>query len=210
PEDRAGRMEYCVLGWGDDQPAHSILAAPLVLGNMFIGAIVVGSPRPDVYAPEHARLFTTIARSAAIVIENMRLSHEQHVSLVRTREKQAQLSLLNNAVLTLNASLDLDATLRALVKQAYALAKAECCVAFLLDTAGGGELVARATNMRQSGPLAPLPDVRIPFDWHGLNHVLGTQPFAHFDDLDAEWDDSTAVGRFLSAWQIRSALFLPI
>lgn len=210
PEDRAGRGEYCVLGWGDAQPVQSILAAPLMIGNTFMGALVAGSPRPDVYAPEHVRLFSTMARSAAIVIENTRLSHETHVALLRTREKQAQLSLLNNAVLSLNASLDLDATLRVLVKQAHVLANVECCLAFLLDTAGEGELEARATNVRLPNPQMPLGEVRLPFDWHRLDAVLRTQPFAHFDDLDAEWDDDTVTGRFLRAWQIRSALLLPI
>src|SRR5258708_39626681 len=96
-----------------------------------------------------------MARSAAIVIENTRLSHERHVALLRTREKQAQLSLLNNAVLSLNASLDLDATLQVLVKQAHVLANVECCLAFLLDTAAEGEPEGRATNARPPHPQMP-------------------------------------------------------
>src|SRR5258708_36661027 len=96
-----------------------------------------------------------MARSAAIVIENTRLSHERHVALLRTREKQAQLSLLNNAVLSLNASLDLDATLQVLVKQAHVLANVECCLAFLLDTAGRGGLGGAAAHDGPPPPPSP-------------------------------------------------------
>src|SRR5258708_39078040 len=123
-----------------------------------------------------------------IVVENGRVSEETHVALLRTREKQAELSLLNNAVLSLNASLDLDATLQVLVKQAHVLANVECCLAFMLDTGGEGELEARATNVRQPNPQMPLGEVRLPFDWHRLHAVLRTHPFPHFDGLAAEWD----------------------
>jgi signal transduction histidine kinase len=208
PEDRAAHPEYCVLGWGGDTPVQSILAAPLHFGSTLVGAIVAGSPRPDVYAPEHARLFTTIARSAAIVIQNARLAHETRASLAKTHAKEQQLSILNNAVLTLNASLDLGETLQALVKQAALLTQDKHCIVFLRDEPSKS-LVGRATNIVYESGRTPLEQVHVPLDWRNLGTILESAPFALFDDLDSEWDD-TEIGRLLKEDHVRTALVLPI
>lgn len=211
PEDRAVHPEYCVLGWGGDEPAQSLLAAPLAIGKTLLGAIVAGSPRPDVYAPEHTRVFGTVARSAAIVIENARL-------LQQSREKATQLAALNNAVLTLNASLDLDATLGALVRQAKGLTTAQICTVLLVDDTGE-HLVARATNWQHTGDEAAgtpgawpssLEDVRIPLSWRGIGESLATQHFLLLSDLEADWDASTPLGRLLAAERMQTALFVPV
>lgn len=211
PEDRAGHPEYCVLGWGSDEPVQSLLAAPLAIGKTLLGAIVAGSPRPDMYAPEHTRVFETVARSAAIVIENARL-------LQQSREKATQLAALNNAVLTLNASLDLDTTLGALVRQATGLTSAQVCTVFLVDDTGE-HLVARATNWQRgdaetattSGARpSSLEDVRIPLSWRGMGESLATQHFLLLSDLEADWDSATPLGQFLTAEHLQTALFVPV
>jgi signal transduction histidine kinase len=209
PEDRAARPEYCALGWGGDTPVQSILAAPLHIGGTLAGAIVAGSPRPDVYAPEHARLFSTTARSAAIVIQNARLAHETRASLTKTRAKEQQLSILNNAVLTLNASLDLSETLKALVTQAALLTQDKHCIVFLRDEQDAS-LVGRATNIRPEDAQTPLTNVRVPLDWRNIGAILEREPFALFDDLDSDWRDDSEMGRLLKGGHVRTALLLPI
>ena len=133
PEDRQQRPEYTLLGWGGNQPVQSLLAAPLIARGQVIGALVAASPRADVYAQEHERLFTSIARSASVVIENARLSGNTRHLLDKARDKEQRLALLNNAVLTLNTSLDVDTTVRTLADQAAVLTGAKICVIFLLD-----------------------------------------------------------------------------
>ncbi len=209
PEDRSARAEYCVLGWGADAPVQSILAAPLQIGTSLVGALVAGSLRPDAYAPEHAHLFSTIARSAAIVIQNARLSHETRASLAKTHAKEQQLSILNNAVLTLNASLDLSETLKALVKQAALLTQNKHCIVFLHDDEARS-LVGRATNIQREASGTPLASVHVPLDWRNLDAVLRREPFALLDNLDSEWQDDTEIGRLLKEGSVRAALVLPI
>jgi signal transduction histidine kinase len=209
PEERAIAPEVCTLGWGDDQPVQSILAAPLILGGNLLGAIVAGSPRPDVYAREHARLFETIARSAAILIQNALLDQNKREYVGRTQEKERQLSVLNNAVLTVNASLDLDATLRALVREAGKLAgESKVCVVFLLNESGE-YLEARAANKHMLGPHIPLSEVRVPTSWHELNKLLDTGEFRVLDNLKADWEDKT-VGPLLAEQGISDCLVLPL
>jgi signal transduction histidine kinase len=220
PEDRAAHPEYCMLGFGEPEPVQSLLAAPLSVGKTLIGAIVAGSPHVDAYAPEHVRLFETVARSAAVVIENAMLADERSRSLQQARAKAEQLSVLNNAVLTLNASLDLDATLRALARQAKGLTKAQVCTVFLLDDTEDA-LVARATNLDlRSEPRvsegaaahAPLPleEVRIPLAWRDIGQQLTQQQYLLWDDLDSDWQRATPLGRLLESEQVYEALILPV
>ncbi len=209
PEDRALRPEYCVLGWGDDHPVQSILAAPLMVRNECIGAVVAGSPRPDVYAPEHARLFATIGQSAAVVIQNALLNEERRVSHRKTRAKEHQLSVLNNAVMTLNASLDLDETLRALVGQAAHLTQAHVCSVLLLNESGDW-LIGQAANAAVEGAQTPLHQTRLSPDWRGLHDALRGGQFLLLDHLDLEWEDDTDSGRFLAEQRVQSCLVMPI
>ena len=209
PEEHALYPEMCVLGWGGAASVQSILATPLVVGSTFLGALVAGSPRPDVYAPEHSRLFTAIARSAAILIENAQLAERTQLSLARSRAKELQLSLLNNAVLTLNASLDVDETLRALVRQAAALTTAKVCAAFLYDDTRT-YLVGGAISAPIEGVDTPINQVQIPVHWRGLDKTVGKGQFVLMDHLEQEWEDDTDIGRLLKACRMYSCLALPV
>jgi signal transduction histidine kinase len=209
PEERAQHPELCILGWEGEKPAQSVLAAPLIIGNHFLGAMVAGSPRVDVYAPEHERLFNAIARSAAVLIQNSLLADAQKHTLDTARRRQEQLSRLNNAVLTLNASLELDRTLSALVMHAKAQTSATVCAVFLLDETKS-ELVGRAANIHVDGPHTPLSEARVPVDWRDLKHILESGQFLVLDHLESEWKDNTSVGRLLAEQRIRSCLLLPL
>lgn len=208
PEERAAHPELCVLGWGGDQAVASVLAAPLTVGAHLIGAIVAGSPRPDVYAPEHARTFGTIARSAAIVVQNMRLSRERSLALEKTRAKTEQLAILNNAMLALNTSLDPDDILRSLVEQSSQLTQATHCLALSYEPGDPPQLIGRF--LRAKSEVSAVSDPRIPADWRRLDSILMTATFTFLDDLDGEWSDETPVGRLLAERQMRSALVVPI
>jgi signal transduction histidine kinase len=222
PEDYAQHRDYCVLGFGGDEPVLSLMAAPLLAGKTLMGAIVAGSPRADAYPPEHVRLFETVARSAAVVIENAELSAKNIRALLQQRVKAEQLSVLNNSALTLNASLDLQVTLRQLARQAKGLTDAQMCRVFMLNE-DGKTFVSRATNLdrerpgpgvgHDSGALASdaLEDgVEIPWEWRQLGHLLRTQPWVDMDDLASEWHASTSLGRMLAEERVSAALVIPI
>ncbi len=219
PEDRAAHPEFCVLGWGGEEPVQSLLAAPLIVGKALLGAIVAGSRRSDAYAPESSRLFETVGRSAAVVIEAAGLADRTRRSLQQARAKAEQLSVLNNAVLTLNASLDLDTTLNALVRQAKGLTSAQVCRVFLLDEAGESLVVPSASPDRRgdagapstrAASAAPPEDVRIPLTWRNLGMLLAREQYLVLTDLDAEWHEPTAPGRLLDAERVHEALILPV
>jgi signal transduction histidine kinase len=206
PEDRAAFPDYCVLGWGGDEPVQSLLAAPLMIGKKLLGAIVVGSPNADTYAPESERLLETVGQSAAVVIEHARLEDARNRSMKLSQAKATQLAALNDAVLALNASLDLDGTLKKLEHLASDLTgHARVCRVFLMDDAGQA-LVARATDASEGAE----EEVRIPLSWRDLGQHLHLQPFYVLNDLDDEWGEATPLGRMLRDEGVRGALVVPV
>lgn len=209
PEDHAQRPEYTQLGWGGNQPVQSLLAAPLIARGQLVGALVAASPRADVYAQEHERLFTSIARSASVVIENARLSGNTRRLLEKANDKEQRLALLNNVALTLNTSLDVDTTVRTLADQAAVLTGAKMCVVFLLDESER-YLVGRAANTRPEGVHRSLAEARVPVDWRGLDHLIKDGGFALMDNLESEWGDDTEAGQLLAEQRIQSSLILPL
>jgi signal transduction histidine kinase len=209
PEDRAQRPEYTHLGWGGTQPVQSLLAAPLIARGRLIGALVAASPRADVYAQEHERLFTSIARSASVVIENARLGGDMRRLLEKANNKEQRLAILNNVTLTLNTSLDVDTTVRTLADQAAVLTGAKMCVVFLLDESER-YLVGRAANTRPEGIHTRLAEARMPADWRGLDQLIKGGGFALMDNLESEWGDDTETGRLLAEQRIQSSLILPL
>lgn len=209
PEDRALHPEYCHLGWEEEPPILSILATPLIFQNVLLGAIVAGSPRSDVYAPEHAQLFSAIGRSAAVVVQNTLLADKNRQFIAKTHKKEQQLALLNNAVLTLNASLDLDATVAAIASQASALTEAIMCVV-LLKNEHGDYLVELAANRRLPEPFTSHEVLHIPLRWRHMDRILDQGQFVILDNLDADWSDDSDIGRILAEQKILSILVVPL
>lgn len=209
-EERAAHPEFSRLGWGGDAPVASLLAAPLITGTSFLGALVAASPRPEVYGPEQAQLFEAVARASAIVLENGRLTDETRHAAASNLQRAHQMAVLNNAALTINASLDLTMTVQALADQAAHLTTAEFCVVFLLNKERT-ELVRNASNRRvdpeveqQQSPLA------VPLTWHDIGPILRSGQFTVLDHLEQDWQEDSGVGQRLRDYHIYSGLLVPI
>ncbi len=208
-EERVNRPELLRLGWGSEAPVQSVLATQLIGSGTALGALVVGSPNPDAYAPEHLRLIETVGHAAAIIIENVQLSQDRERSLRLAEEKAQTLAVLNNAVLTLNASLEVDATLRAVAEQAKRFTRNGACAVFLRDPMER-DLVWRPPRPKDDQP-APLPrEVTIPLDWHNVATAMESQQFLVLDRLETEWQESTSVGHWLAEHSISTCLVLPM
>lgn len=208
-EERAAHPEYCLLGWGETTPVMSVLAAPMISGNKLLGAIVAGSPVPDAYTPQDTSLFEAIARSAAIVLDHARMTSETTVSLGQSNTQRLHLAALNNAVLTLNDSLDLDATLQSLADHAALLTRATRSAVFLLDDADA-PLRFRAVGTRRDDPRPAIEEFILPRTWQRIDELLTSGQFHILDHLDSDWLDEEEPGPFLASQQIRTCLTVPI
>lgn len=213
PGARNGRgqesEELAFVGWGGDQPVRSLLAVPLLIGSKPIGALVIASAHAGVYTRERVHVVETLARGAAVIIENSRLSGEMQRTISLSRMRHSQLAALSNAVMTLNSSLEVERTVKMLADHASGLTHAQVCAVFLLDNQQQA-MVGRATNTLAGDVGARAQGARIPLTWHGLNSVLEGGAFALLDNLNAEWEEPTEVGRLLGDLGIVSCLALPI
>ncbi|MBN1642732.1 MAG: GAF domain-containing protein [Anaerolineae bacterium] len=89
---------------------RSLLAVPVGGGERPYGALVAGALRPYAFDQADQILLSTLAEQAAIAIENARLYES---TALRVRE----LTILNEIGRTIIASLDVDVTLKAIMRQ---------------------------------------------------------------------------------------------
>jgi diguanylate cyclase (GGDEF)-like protein/PAS domain S-box-containing protein len=79
------RKKYNIIEYGDE-PSHSYVGVPLMVGERVVGVISMQSSHPNAFHLEQIRLLETIATQAAGAIENSRL-YEKAQQEIRQREK---------------------------------------------------------------------------------------------------------------------------
>ena len=82
----------CQGRWAEEQfkamfpPGHpttkSVICAPLVAWDNIVGVLVIGSLQSDFFSEKDARFVATLASSAALAIENIRLYGETHKAAI--------------------------------------------------------------------------------------------------------------------------------
>lgn len=178
-------MALASLGWSPETPMRSALAAPLIAGGRAIGVISVTSPQADAFTTDAAALFEALALATATFAENVRLVEDARRSVGQVNDQRRQLSALNNAVQTLNASLEVDATLQSLAEQASLLTTAQVCAVFLREQ-GADALVCRAVYPTEGEQQTLMLDARIPLEWRGIGQRLTEATFLIEDELSAD------------------------
>lgn len=198
-------------GWQPEHAVESLLVVPMLTqaSEESLGALVVLSDTPRVYRREQLEMMSTIARTAAFALENAALHHRSARSQEQAIARKIQVAALNNAVLTLNSSLQLEETLANLVSQFKLLTVAQVCSVFLLDE-DEKTLVVRASNadIRSLG-VSGLEEIRF-VPSKGLMKRLKAGEHIFLDDLEMEREAPTAVGELYRRLDIHSVLFCPI
>lgn len=197
------------LGVSQEPSARSALAAPLIAGGHIRGVIAVTSPQADAFNADAAALFEALALATATFAENARLVENAHRSVGQLHEQRRQLSALNNAVQTLNASLDVDATLQALAEQASLLTTAKVCAVFLREEQGEA-LVCRAIYPPDREQQATLLETRIPLEWRDIGSRLAQTTFLVEEGLTSDGDTPDSATAKLARVGVTSFLATPI
>ena len=116
------------------------IKVPIIQDSMVIGLINVDSSQPNKYKLEHANLAQTFANQASIALQNARLYQQAQQEIAeheRTQQKlqkrSAELELLREASLHLNATFDLIAIFKITADYALRLTDADCAHLFLYD-----------------------------------------------------------------------------
>jgi PAS domain S-box-containing protein len=84
----------------------SYLAVPIFTGDQVTGVISVQSYRPYAFDEGHERLLSTLSSSMSVALENARLFDESHRLLEETRQRNAELAVINSVQEGLASKLD--------------------------------------------------------------------------------------------------------
>jgi signal transduction histidine kinase len=214
PEERQEYAKALQAGWLTGESFESMLLMPLLTRTRehIIGVLGVASEQKKSYSREQIELLETIAHTVAFAFENADLYDLSIHSLEQARSRKRQVAALNNAVNTLNSSLDVDEILQKLVKQANLLTAAQLCTVFLYEN-DEKTLVARASNANaihfQSWGVSKLEEIRIQPS-KAINRRLRAGEVVVLNDLEAERTAQTAEGEVYRRYDVHSLLLVPI
>ena len=85
----------------------SWLGVPIMSGDEAIGAVAISDPRENAYTEADERLVSTIVSSMGVALENARLFEQTNVLLSETKERAAELAIINSVQEGLAAKLDM-------------------------------------------------------------------------------------------------------
>jgi len=128
------------MALGDVGWVRSNIKVPIIQDNVVIGIINIDNSEPNKYTLEHAKLAQTFANQVSIALQNARLYQQAQQELVEHKltqqqlhKRSAELELLREASLQLNATFDLTEIFKVTADFALRLVGAECANLFLYD-----------------------------------------------------------------------------
>ncbi len=112
---------------------HGMLIAPMVVNDAVVGVIALGSFAPDEYTDEDASIVFSLARQAAIAIENVRLEGRLRQSLQASEDRARRLATIDRIIGIINSSLNQDEILRVSAQIMTDLFEVDHCGILLID-----------------------------------------------------------------------------
>jgi GAF domain-containing protein/CheY-like chemotaxis protein len=84
-----------ILGYAED-PTRSWLGVPVIANDQVVGVIALLSPEEHHFDDADERLLATVASSMAVALENARLFEQTNVLLLETKDRAAELAIINS------------------------------------------------------------------------------------------------------------------
>jgi signal transduction histidine kinase len=204
PTPQAAHAQFFArLGWESGMLAPPTLAAPIGASPRTLGALLVAAPQGVSFTPEQASRLEAIGLAAAVFLENARLVQGANRSVRQFDERNRQLSALNNAVLTLNASLDEMTSLQKLADQSALVTTAEVSAVFVRDDESK-TLVCRAVSPLNHPRHDKLLGATIPLDWRDIGKRLEESTFLEENLISG--DDGSAVSEATASLRAADAV----
>jgi GAF domain-containing protein/CheY-like chemotaxis protein len=117
--------------------ADSWLGVPILSGDEAIGVLAFGDVRPNAFTEADERLVSTIAASMGVALENARLFEQTNLLLNETKERAAELSIINSVQEGLAAKLDMQSMYELVGEKVRAIFDAQSVDISILDPADG-------------------------------------------------------------------------
>jgi len=124
-EEQAEHSGVTVVLPGEEKDFNqTYLAVPIFTGDQTTGVISVQKYEPSAFDEGHERLLSTLSSSMSVALENARLFDETHRLLDVTRQRNAELAVINSVQEGLASKLDFMAIIELVgdkVREAYGL-----------------------------------------------------------------------------------------
>ena len=118
---------------GDELMPQSYLGVPIIVGEKVLGVIDVQSHQPHAYEENEVRLLSTLASSMGVALENARLFAETERLLEETRQRAAELAIVNSVAEIMTRQLELESTSRIVGDQIREIFKADTAFISMYD-----------------------------------------------------------------------------
>lgn len=134
---------------GDEQQRifrdeKSVMCVPLIVKDVILGVIYVGTLRPGTYSDDHVHVLETLANPAAIAIRSAQFHESQEERLFQEmqlkeqiQERVNQLNVLYHLATDLNRCIKLDEILNIITDKLTLLIKFQSCILFVVRQSDG-------------------------------------------------------------------------
>lgn len=204
--DRHQYAELRQRPWGTQEYMDSQIIVPIKAPSGVVGALWLASPRVNAYSREQVSLLEMAGRVIGMAIEHAQMRTQRRSSA--GAESERALALLNNALLGLNATLDVSAIIHDLVEQASELMHGQVC-AYLEYLPQTDELVMRDIAQNKDHPYEELIGQRLPVGDARRRQAVEGQPVV-LEDLAPEYQRGDQVGALLKQYHVRAMVLAPI
>ena len=177
----------------------SSVQIPLIVGEELIGSLNLGASAPDAFSPECLQIARQVAEPMALALHNSRLYRAER------RERQ-QAETLYRVVELLNASLDVDEVLQALLEASAKTLQADDCSILLLDPLHG-DLVFRASTDIPREKLAR--GIHVPLDKSIAGRAIRERAAQIVPDVRTDPDYYPRIAQSIGT-RLRSLLAVPL
>ncbi len=141
---------------GQKEWPKSVLWCPIVSGEEITGIVLVENfDREDVFSQSDVDLLTTLASAMSVALENARLFDETNRLLDETRQRAAELAIINNVGQALVKKLEFDAILEMVGQRVRELFDADTMYIMLYDPKTRWSHTAYYVDRGERIPLQP-------------------------------------------------------
>lgn len=207
-DDRRANPSFRPREWGGNHYMDSQLFVPIRTPVGVIGALMVASRRMNAYTPDQVALLETAGRFIGLAIEHAQMRQSQRTNSAQSGMSERALSVLNNALLGLNATLDVAQIVRDLVEQASELSRGQVAVYFEYSPQVD-ELIVRDIAQNKEHRHEEIIGQRIPVGKDRRRRAVDGEILA-LEDLTAEYKRGDIVGSLLSRYQVEAMLVVPV
>lgn len=207
-EERQANPQLQARQWGSHNYMDSQIFVPIKAPSGVVGALLVASQRVNAYNEEQVRLLEMAGRFIGLAIEHAQMRNARRIGNAAGSDSERALAVLNNSLLGLNSSLEIDKIVRDLVEQASELTRGQVC-AYLEIATASDELVIRDIAQNKDHPYEELIGQHFPIG-NGRRRQAVEGQAQSMENLTSEYKRGDTIGPLLDRYHVRAMQLVPV